>query len=118
MARIAITSEWSPKIDSAWVAIERAATWKTVAGQLAGDLEHVGQHQQQALGRREGRRQRAGLQRAMHRAGGAALALHLLHDRGRRPRCCECPSEAHSSASSAIVEDGVIGKIAQTSLTR
>ena len=50
-------------------------------GQLAGDLEHVGQHQQQALGGREGRRQRAGLQRAMDRAGGAALALHLLHDR-------------------------------------
>jgi len=28
------------------------------------------------------------------------------------------PAEAHSSASSAIGDDGVIGKIAQTSLTR
>ena len=29
VARAAITSPWSPKIDSAWVASERAATWKT-----------------------------------------------------------------------------------------
>ena len=34
----------------------------------------------QALRRGEGRRQRARLQRPMHRAGGAALALHLLDD--------------------------------------
>ena len=26
VGRVAITSEWSPKIESAWVAIERAAT--------------------------------------------------------------------------------------------
>ena len=30
MVRAAMTSEWSPKIDSAWVAKARAATWKTV----------------------------------------------------------------------------------------
>ena len=28
--RAAMTSEWSPKMDSAWVAIARAATWNTV----------------------------------------------------------------------------------------
>ena len=54
-------------------------------GQLAGDLEHVGQHQHQPLRRREGRRQRARLQRAVHGAGGAAFALHLLHDRDVAP---------------------------------
>ncbi len=27
--RAAMTSEWSPKIDSAWVATVRAATWRT-----------------------------------------------------------------------------------------
>ena len=54
-------------------------------GQLAGDLEHVGQHQHQALRGREGRRQRARLQRAVHGAGGAAFALHLLHDRDVAP---------------------------------
>ena len=53
--------------------------------QLARDLEHVGQHQQQTLRRRERRRQRARLQRAMHCAGGAAFALHLLHDRDVAP---------------------------------
>jgi hypothetical protein len=29
VARQAITSEWSPKMDSAWVASARAATWST-----------------------------------------------------------------------------------------
>jgi hypothetical protein len=31
VCRVAITSEWSPKIESPWAAIARAATWKTVA---------------------------------------------------------------------------------------
>ena len=76
---------WSPKIESACVASARAATWKTVGGQLAGDLVHVGDHQQQALRRREGRRQRAGLQRAVNGAGRAAFALHLDHRRDGAP---------------------------------
>ncbi len=46
-------------------------------GQLSRDLEHVGDHQEQALRRREGRRQRAGLQRAVHRSRGTRLRLHL-----------------------------------------
>ena len=46
-------------------------------GQFPGDLEHVGDHQQQALRRREGRRQSSGLQGAMHRARGAGFALHF-----------------------------------------
>ena len=45
--------------------------------QLAGDLEHVGQLQQQPLRRGKGRRQRARLERAVHRARGPGLALHL-----------------------------------------
>ena len=47
--------------------------------QLAGDLVHVGDHQQQALRRREGRGQGAGLQGAMHCARRAAFRLHLHH---------------------------------------
>ena len=47
--------------------------------QLARDLVHVRDHQQQALGRRVGRRQRARVQGAVHRAGRAGLRLHLLH---------------------------------------
>ena len=52
--------------------------------QLAGDLEHVGHHQQQALAGRERRRQRTLLQRAVQRTGGARFGLHL-DDVGREP---------------------------------
>ena len=47
--------------------------------QLAGDLVHVRDHQQQALRRGECRGERAALERAVQRAGGSALALHLDH---------------------------------------
>ncbi len=46
-------------------------------GELAGDLEHVRDHQQEALRRRECRGERAGLQRTVDGPGGASLALHL-----------------------------------------
>ena len=46
---------------------------------LTGDLVHVGDHQQQALGGRVGGGQGAGLEGAVDRAGGAALGLHLHH---------------------------------------
>ncbi len=45
--------------------------------QLARDLVHVGDHEQQPLRSRKRGAERAGLQRAMNRAGGAAFALHL-----------------------------------------
>ncbi len=47
------------------------------AGQLAGDLVHIGNHQQQALGRSEGGAYGSRLQRAVHGADGSGLALHL-----------------------------------------
>ena len=54
-------------------------------GELAGDLKHVGDHQEQALRCREGSCQRAGLQRAVDGSGGAAFALHLDHRRHGAP---------------------------------
>ena len=48
--RTAITSLWSPKIESAWHASERADDMEHRRGQFAGDLVHVGDHQKQALG--------------------------------------------------------------------
>ena len=48
-------------------------------GEFAGDLEHVGQHQQQALRCGEGGGERAGLERAVQGAGGPRLGLHFLH---------------------------------------
>ena len=47
--------------------------------QLAGNLEHVRQHQQQSLRRRERGAQRPRLQGPMHGGGRARLALHLDH---------------------------------------
>ena len=64
-------------MDSPWAAMERAATCMTHGGQLAGDLVHVGDHQQQALGRGEGGGQAAALQGSVERSGGAAFALHF-----------------------------------------
>ena len=45
--------------------------------QLAGDLVHVGDHQQQALRGGVGGGQRARVERAVDGAGGASLRLHL-----------------------------------------
>ena len=47
--------------------------------QLAGDLVHVGDHQQQPLRSGVGRRQGPCLQRAVHGAGRAAFRLHFHH---------------------------------------
>ncbi len=58
---------------------------KDRGGQLARDLEHVGQHQHEPLRRREGGRHGARLERPVHGPGGAALALHLLDDRDVAP---------------------------------
>ena len=60
------------------------------AGQLTGDLVHVGDHQQQALGRGERRRQGTCLQRAVQRASRATLGLHL-DDRRHLPEHVRLP---------------------------
>ena len=52
---------------------------------LARDLVHVGDHQQQALGGGEGRRQGPALEGAVDGPSGAGLALHLDHLRDRAP---------------------------------
>jgi hypothetical protein len=53
--------------------------------QLAGDLVHVRDHQEQALRGGERRRQRPALQRAVQRPRRAGLALHLHHRRDGAP---------------------------------
>ncbi len=90
-ARTAITSLWSPKIDSACVASVRAGDVEDRRRQLAGDLVHVGDHQQQALRRREGRRQRAGLQRAVHARRRRRLRSASRRPWGWCPRCSVFP---------------------------
>ncbi len=77
--RAAITSLWSPKMESACAASGAGRDVEDRAGQFARDLVHVGDHQQQALRGGEGGGERAGLQGAVQGAGGAAFALHLDH---------------------------------------
>ena len=47
--------------------------------QLAGDLIHIRDHQEQALRRRVGGRQRAGCERAVHGARRTGFGLHLRY---------------------------------------
>ena len=62
------------------VAGQRSGRHVEHAGQqLARDLVHIRDHQEQSLGRRVGRRQCARVQRAVDSAGRAGLRLHLLH---------------------------------------
>ena len=84
--RAAITSLWSPKIDKR---VRRDGAGGDVdhgGRELAGDLEHVRQHQQQALRGGERGRHRTGLERAVERARGARLRLHLDHFGHRSPQ--------------------------------
>ena len=53
--------------------------------QFAGNLVHVWNHQQQALRRRKGRRQRTGLQRAMDSASGTTFGLQFDNARDAAP---------------------------------
>ena len=77
-------------------------------GQLAGDLEHVRHHQQQALRRRERRGEGASLHGAVEGPGCTGLRLHL-DDLGDGAPQVRPAAAAHSSANSAIGDDGVIG---------
>ena len=54
--------------------------------QLACNLEHVRDHQQQPLARRKRRRERAALQGTVHCARRAPFALHLHHGGNRAPQ--------------------------------
>jgi len=53
--------------------------------QLPGDLVHIGYHQEQSLGGREGRGEDAGLEGAMRRARGTGFGLHLDYVRDVAP---------------------------------
>ncbi len=64
--------------------------------QLAGDLEHIRDHQQETLRSREGGRERSGLQRTMHRSGRSPFALHLGDRR-------DCPPEVFSPLSRPLI---------------
>ena len=69
--------------DAQGVRGQRAGAHVEHAGQqLAGDLVHIGDHQQKALAGSEGGGQRAGRQTAVHGARRARLGLHLAYVNG------------------------------------
>ena len=74
-------------------------------GQLAGDLEHVGDHEEQALDGGEGRGECPAGQCSVHRAGSARLGLEL-DDGGDVPQMFLRPWAENSSDSSPMAEEG------------
>ena len=103
VGRAAITSEWSPKMESAWVATVRAAMWNTV-GVSPGDLVHVGEHQEQTLRCGEGGGQRPGLQ--LWTAPAAPASLCISTTSGTTPQRFGLPACDQASANSPMGDAG------------
>ena len=108
MVRVAITSEWSPKIDSACVATARAATWNTVAVSSPAILNMFGSISSRPCDA-VNVVVSAPACSAPCTAPAAPPSLCISCTTGTLPQMFGTPSAAHWSASSAIVEDGVIG---------
>ena len=94
VVRACITSLWSPKIDRAWVAIVRAATWMTAGVSSPAILNMLGIISRRPCDAVNVVAERALLERAVERPGRARLGLHLddvrdlapqVRPAGRRP---------------------------------
>ncbi len=112
-----MTSEWSPKMDSAEVASEREATWNTRHVSSPAILNMFG-----SISIRPCEAVKVVVSApdcsAPCTAPAAPPSLCISCTTGMLPQMFFSPSADHWSASSAMVDDGVIGKIAQTSLMR
>ena len=99
------------------MASERAATWNTVAVSSPAILNMLG-----SISIRPCEAVKVVVSApdcsAPCTAPAAPPSLCIACTTGWLPQMVGTPAAAHSSANSAIVEDGVIGKIAITSLTR
>ena len=108
VCRTAITSEWSPKIDSPCAASDRAATWNTVEVSSPAILYMLG-----IISSRPWDAVNVALSappcRAPCIAPAAPPSLCISTTVGTVPHTLVRWWLAHSSASSAIVDDGVIG---------
>ena len=103
VVRACITSLWSPKIDSAWVATVRAATWITAGVSSPAILNMFGTISSRPWRRGERRRRARPSERAVQRAGRASLGLHLDDVRHRAPqvRAAAPPTSRRSARPSA-----------------
>jgi hypothetical protein len=108
VGRAAITSEWSPKIDSAWVATVRAATWMTVGASSPAILNMLG-----IISSRPWEAVKvvasAPLSTAPCSTPAAPASLCSSTTSGTCPHRLGRPAALQASASSPIAEAGVIG---------
>jgi hypothetical protein len=108
VGRAAITSEWSPKIDRAWVATVRAATWITVGVSSPAILNMLG-----SISSRPWEAVKvvasAPFSTAPCSTPAAPASLCNSTTSGTCPHRLGRPAALQVSASSPIVEAGVIG---------
>ena len=108
VGRAAITSEWSPKIDRAWVATVRAATWITVGVSSPAILNMLG-----SISSRPWEAVKvvasAPSCSAPCSAPAAPASLCISTTSGTVPHRLGRPAALQASASSPIGEAGVIG---------
>ena len=108
VARAAMTSLWSPKMESAWVARARAATWKTVAVSSPAILYMLGIISSKPWDAVKVVA-RAPLCSAPCRAPAAPPSLCISTTVGTVPHRFGRRCAAHWSAHSPMAEDGVMG---------
>ena len=108
VGRTAITSCWSPKIDNPWVASARAATWITQQVSSPAILYMLG-----IISMSPCEAVKVVVSAppcsAPWTVPAAPASLCISITSGMLPQMLVLPSLAHWSASSAIVEEGVIG---------
>ena len=106
--RVAITSEWSPKIDSACVATARAATWKTVGVSSPAILYMLGIISSSPC---EAVKVVASAPpcKAPCTAPAAPPSDCSSTTRGTLPHTLVRPCDAHSSDNSPMPDEGVMG---------
>ena len=109
VVRAAITSPWSQKIDRAWVASDRAATWTTPGVSSPAILNRFGSISSRPCEAVKVVASAPPDQRTVQGPGGPALALHLDHVRAPIPRRLARPAAAQASADSPMGDAGVIG---------
>ena len=116
VARACMTSLWSPKIDSAWVASVRAATWMTAGVSSPAILNMFGIISSRPCDAVNVVAS-APFCSAPCMAPAAPPSDCISTTSGTVPQRFGRPAAAQSSQYSAIGEAGVIGKIEMTSLT-
>ncbi len=104
----AITSLWSPKIDRAWVATVRAATWSTIGVSSPAILNMFGSISRSPCDAVKVV-DSAPVCRAPWTAPAAPPSLCSWTTSGTPPHRLGRPAAAHTSASSPMPEAGVIG---------